>query len=103
MNRSFWITLIVSAAVGIIAVVVQADKTRSLAQQLSDEQAKPTISRKSREGRVAKSRDTGASRAKVEGALARVIELQPNVLEISPVLAKENLSTEDELLSLIHI
>ncbi len=97
MNRSFWITLIVSAAVGIIAVVVQADKTRSLAQQLSDEQAKPTISRKSREGRVAKSRDTGASRAKVEGALARVIELQPNVLEISPVLAKENLSTEDEL------
>ncbi|MDB2428530.1 hypothetical protein N9W62_00005, partial [Akkermansiaceae bacterium] len=97
MNRSFLITLIVSAAVGIIAVLVQAEKTRSLAQQLADEQAKQTISRKSRERPVAKSRDTGASRAKVEGALARVIELQPNVLEISPVLAKENLSREDKL------
>ena len=97
MNRSFWVTLIVSAAVGIIAVLAQAEKTRSLAQQLADEQAKQTMPRKSRKGRVAKSRDTGSSREKVERALARVIELQPNVLEISPVLAKENLSPEDEL------
>lgn len=97
MNRSFWVTLIVSAAVGIIAVLAQAAKTRSLAQQLADEQAKQTISRKSREDPVRESRDTGSSREKVERALARVIELQPNVLEISPVLAKENLSPEDEL------
>ncbi len=94
MNRSFWITLTVSAAVCITAVMGQVAKTRSLEQRLSDKRARAAAETE-RPPEAPGSRDQEPSKAKIDRALAEVLALQPDVIEIAPVLAKATLDTEN--------
>lgn len=97
MRRSFWITLTISIAICAIVVMGQAAKTKSLTQRLADEQAKQKISESPRERSGFASPDSKPSQESIERALTAVISLQPNVLEISPILAKKDLSVDDQL------
>jgi len=84
MTRSFWITLTVSGAICASAVIWQAAKIRSLAQQLSGEQATPAPAGKSEqrvskpEQRVTDSPERALSQEKVERALGEIRALQPD-------------------------
>lgn len=96
MNRTFYITLIVSAAACLFVIVGQVAKTKNISRQLADERSKATLTIDRKPG-TPEPPEREPSGEKIESALARVVALQSNVLEISPVLSKEILDAEDQL------
>ncbi len=81
MNRPFWTTLIVTASVSAVALIVQASNTRNLSQRLAEEKAKvatpkPQESREKNRAPLANSEQATAlspeSEARVENAVTDV-------------------------------
>ena len=76
MKRSFWITLIVSVTVGIVAVMAQAVRNKSLALRLAEEQARPAPADSRGQGAV-NTPDESQSQTRLERALAKLGKLEP--------------------------
>ena len=80
MNRTFWMTLIVSATIGIIAILGQRARTRNLEQRLADAQAR-IAPEEIQVPVVPDPSDQALSEEKVDRVLGEIAGLEPQTSE----------------------